>query len=118
MFLGLGREHALSLITVALALAVLLVGVLHADVLVHKILPIHIGNGVVGSFEVAIGDEAIALGQSLIAARNLGWSNERAEARESVIEGLFVDEGVEVTDEELSAHFGGLLLVCGGLVTT
>jgi hypothetical protein len=35
-----------------------------------------------------------------------------AEAGEGVVQGLFVDEGVEVADEELGAYFDGFLLVC------
>jgi hypothetical protein len=37
---------------------------------------------------------------------------ESAEAGEGVVEGFFVDERVEVADEELSAYFDGFLFVC------
>ena len=55
-------EHAFGLVAVALALTVFLVGVLDGDVLVHEVLVVHVGNGVVGRFEVAVGDEAVAFG--------------------------------------------------------
>ena len=42
--------------------------------------------------------------------------NEGAKAAEGIVEHSFVDHGVEVADEELSAHFDGLLFVCAGLV--
>lgn len=45
--LCLTGESALSFVAVALALAILLVGVLDADVLVHEILAVHIGNSVI-----------------------------------------------------------------------
>ena len=47
----------------AFALAVLLVGVLDGDVFVHEVLVVHVGDGVVGGFEVGVGDEAVAFGE-------------------------------------------------------
>ncbi len=37
---------------------------------------------------------------------------EGAEAGEGVVEGFLVDEGVEVSYEELGAYLDGFLLVC------
>jgi len=97
---------------VALALAVLLVGVLDADVLVHEVLAVHVRDGVIGGLEVGVGHEAVVLREAVLGvARDLGRGDERAEAREGVVEGLFVDERVEVADEEVGAYFDRLLLV-------
>ena len=112
VFLGLSSQHALGLIAMPLALTVLLVGVLHADVLVHEVLRVHVCDCVVAGLEVGVGDEAVALGEAGFVAGDLGRGDEGAEAREGFVEGLFVDEGVEVADEELGAYFNGLLLVC------
>jgi len=110
--LGLGGQHALRGVAVALALAVLLVGVLDADVLVHEVLAVHVRDGVIGGLEVGVGHEAVVLREAVLGvARDLGRGDERAEAREGVVEGLFVDERVEVADEEVGAYFDRLLLV-------
>lgn len=42
--------------------------------------------------------------------------NEGAKAAKSIVEHSLVDHRVEIADEEFSAHFDGLLLVCAGLV--
>ena len=80
VFLCLGGEHALCFITMALALPVLLVGILYADVLVHQILTVHVGDGVVRGLEGGIGDKAVALGEAGLITRDLGSLDERAEA--------------------------------------
>ena len=80
VFLCLGGEHALCFITMALALPVLLVGILYADVLVHQILTVHVGDGVVRGLEVGVGHEAVTLGQASLVAGDLGRLHERAEA--------------------------------------
>ena len=67
----LGGEHALCLVAVALAFAVFLVGVLDGDVLVHEILVVHVGDGVVGGFEIAVGDETVAFGEVGLVAGDL-----------------------------------------------
>lgn len=64
-------EHALCLVAVALAFAVFLEGVLDGDVLVHKVLVVHVGDGVVGGFEIAVRDEAVAFGEVGFVARDL-----------------------------------------------
>ena len=71
MGFGLLREHALSFITVALAFSVLLVCILNHDFFVHHVLAVHVGDGGVSRFEIAEGDEAIALGDTDVIARNL-----------------------------------------------
>ena len=105
-------EHALCFVAVALALAVFLIGVLHADVLVHEVLAVHVGYGIIGGFEVGVGDKAVAFGEGSFVAGDFWRGEERAEARECVVEGFFVNHGVEVADEELGAYFDCFCLVC------
>lgn len=116
MLLGLGGEHPLGLVAVALALAVLLVRVLHADVLIHEELAVHVVDGIVAGLEAAVADEAVALAQAVVVAGDLGRGDEGAEAAEGVVEDLLVNHGVQVADEELGADLEGLLLVGGGFV--
>jgi hypothetical protein len=56
-------EHSLCLIAVAVAFAVLLVGVLDRDVLIHEVLVMHVGDRVVGGLKVGVGYEAVAFGE-------------------------------------------------------
>lgn len=112
VFLRLASQHPLRLITVSLALAVLLVGVLHRDLLVREVLPVHVRNRVVGGFERGVRDEAVALGETGLVARDLGRCLEGPEAGEGVVERLLVDEEVQAADEELGAYFDWFLLVC------
>lgn len=69
---GLCGESTLSSITMALALAILLVGVLDANLFVHKVLSIHVGDSVVGGFERRERDEAVTLGEVVLVASDLG----------------------------------------------
>ena len=69
---GLGGEHALGLVAVALAFAVFFVGVLDRDFLVHEVLAVHVGDGFVGGFEVGEGYETVAFGEVGIVAGDLG----------------------------------------------
>lgn len=55
----------------ALTLAVLLVGVLDGDFLVHEVLAVHVGNGGIRVFERGEGDEAVALGKIGLVASDL-----------------------------------------------
>ena len=73
MGFGLGGEHALGLVAVALAFAVLFVGVLDGDFFVHEILAIHVGNGIVGGLEIGEGDETVAFGEVGFVAGNLDY---------------------------------------------
>jgi hypothetical protein len=59
--LGLRGEHALGWVAVALALAVLFVGVLHADGAVEQGLAVHVCDGVVGGVEGGVGEEGVPL---------------------------------------------------------
>lgn len=118
MFLGLRSQHTLSFVTVTFAFAVFLVGILHGDVFVHEVLAVHVRDGVVGGFEVGVGDESIAFREAGFISRDLGRRDQGAETREGVVEGFFVDKRVEVADEQLGAHFDCFLLVCRGLVYT
>jgi len=52
VLLRLSCQHALRLVTVALSLSILLVGVLHTDLLVHEILSVHVCDCIVGGIEV------------------------------------------------------------------
>jgi hypothetical protein len=56
-------EHSLCLIAVAVAFAVLLVGVLDRDVLIHEVLVMHVGDRVVGGLKVGVGYEPVAFGE-------------------------------------------------------
>lgn len=56
------REGTLGSVTMALTLAVLLVGVLDADLLVHEVLAVHVRNGIIRGLKRREGDEAVALG--------------------------------------------------------
>jgi hypothetical protein len=62
MFPGLRCQRSLRLITMSLSLAILFVGILHRNLLVHEILTVHIGNGRVGGLEIGEGDETVTLG--------------------------------------------------------
>lgn len=46
----------------SLALAILLVGILDRDLLVHEVLTVHIGDGIVRSIEGGKGEESVTLG--------------------------------------------------------
>lgn len=72
MLAGLGGEHALGLVAVALAFAVFFVGVLDRDFFVHEVLAVHIGDGFIGGFEVGEGYEAVPFGEVGIVAGDLG----------------------------------------------
>ena len=116
--LGLGGKHSLCLVAVTLALAVLLVGVLDTDVLVHEVLAVHVCDGIVRGFKVGVRHKTVALGQACFGvAGDLGRRDKGAEAGEGVVEGFFVHHRIEVADKEFSAHFDGLLLVRRSLST-
>lgn len=83
---GLGGEGALGLVAVPLALAVLLVRVLHRDLLVHEVLAVHVGDGVVARLEGAEADEAVAFAEVGVVAGDL------VEAM-LLVEGLAEEEG-------------------------
>lgn len=55
----------------ALALAVLLVGILNGYLFVHQNLAVHVGDGRIGGFEVGEGNESVALGEAVVVASNL-----------------------------------------------
>ena len=66
VFLGLGSQHSLGLVSVTLALAVLLECKLNGDGLVHEVLTVHGFNGLVGGFEGIIRDETVAFGLEVV----------------------------------------------------
>lgn len=114
--LGLGGELSLSLVTVPLAPAVLLEGVLHRNLLAEDVLAVEVGDGGVAAVKVAKADKAEALACAAVLAGDLGQTEQGAEAAEGVVEDLLVDGRVEVADEELGADVGTLLLIGRGLV--
>jgi hypothetical protein len=74
MFPSLRCQRSLGLITMSLSLAILLVGILYGNLLVHKVLVVHIGNGRVGGFKIGKGHEPITLGKIIVIPSNL-YSN-------------------------------------------
>lgn len=116
VLLALGGELALGFVAVALALAVLLVGVLDRDRLTEEVLAVHGGLGGVAALERVEADEAVALGDVVLVADDAGLAQHAAELAEGVVEDLLVDLGVEVVDEELGANVHHLLLVGARLV--
>lgn len=114
--LGLGGELALRLVAVPVALAVLLEGVLHGDLVAEDVLAVEVVNGGVAALKVAEADEAEALAAAGVVAGDLGQGEQGAEAAKGVVEDLLVGGGVEVADKELGANVGRLLLVGRGLV--
>jgi hypothetical protein len=116
VLLALGGEFALGLVAVALALAVLLVGVLDRDGLAEQVLAVHGGAGGVAGLERVEADKAVALGDVVVVADNVWLAQDAAELAEGVVEDLLVDLGVEVVDEELGADVDRLLLVGARLV--
>jgi hypothetical protein len=71
VFPSLRGQRSLGLITMSLSLAILFVGILHGNLLVHEVLAIHISNGSVGGLEIGKGDESITLGQIVVIPSNL-----------------------------------------------
>jgi hypothetical protein len=69
---SLSGKHSFRLVTVSLTLSVLLVRVLDRDLLVHEVLAVHVGNGIIGRFKVGERNEPIALGQVRFVAGHLG----------------------------------------------
>ena len=59
--LGLLCEHTLRVVSVAFALSVLFVCVLHRDLFVHHELAVHVGDGIVRGVKVGIRHESISL---------------------------------------------------------
>lgn len=104
VLLRLRSERALRSVTVTLALAVLLESVLDRDLLVHEELAVHVLDRIVGGFERGVGDESIALADVGVVARDLGRSDQRAEAREGLEEHLLLHHGVQVSNEQLSSN--------------
>ena len=115
--LCLFREQPLGFVSVSLALSVLLVRILYCDLLAHNVLVVHIGDGRIRGLEIAVRDEAVALGLGCdFVARDLGRIHQRPELSESVVQCPLVHAMIEVTNEQFCADFDILLLVRGGLV--
>ena len=118
MRLCLLGEHTFCLVSMALSLPILLVRILDRDLLIHHELAVHTGNGAIRRFKVAIGDEAIALGQAVLVAGDLGRVDQGTKLAKGIVKCLLVNHAVEVTQEEFSANLDVLLLVGRGLVDT
>lgn len=116
VLLALGSKLALGLVAVALALAVLLVGVLDGDGLAEEVLAVHSGHGSIASLEGVKTNEAIALGDVVVIAHDVGLAQDLTKLAEGVVQDLLVDLGVEVVDEQLGANIDRLLLVGARLV--
>ena len=116
VLLALGGQLALGLVTMALALAVLLVGVFDRDGLAKQVLAVHGSDSGVTGLERVEADEAIALGDVVLVAHNVWLAKDLAELGKRVVKNLLVDLGIEVVDEQLGANVDRLLLVGAGLV--
>lgn len=92
-------KHTLRLITVTLALAVFLVGILHCNLLVHEVLAVHIGDCGVRGFEIGVAHKTISLAEILFVACNIGRRNETAKALKGLQKNALVNHGVKVADE-------------------
>jgi hypothetical protein len=118
MRLGLLRQHTFRFVSMAFTLAILLVGVLDRDLLVHHVLVVHAGNSLIRGFEVSVRDKTIALGEVShgLVARNLGRVHQRTKLTKCVVQRLLVHGRVEVTDEKLGANLDIPLLIGRRLV--
>lgn len=68
---SLGGKHALSVVSVAFALAILLVGVLNRDLLVSEVLAVHVLDRLVRRLEVGEGNKSVTLGKAIVVVSNL-----------------------------------------------
>lgn len=112
MLPSLGGKRTLRSVTVAFTLAVLLVGVLDANLLVHEVLSVHVLDSFIRGLECTKRDKTVALGQVAVVARDLlsltldacsrkakgltylRGRNQAAESRKAVEENLLVDHGI------------------------
>lgn len=67
----LRSQHPFCRITVPLAFTVLLVGVLNRNLLIHEILPVHVGDSSVRRLEIGKGHKTISFGHVLFISGNL-----------------------------------------------
>lgn len=73
----------------------------------------HVCDCVVGGVEGGVGEEGVPLGQGGGGVAGDLWGGEEgAEAGEGVVEGVFVEVGGEVAEEEVCADVEGFLFVC------
>lgn len=93
-------------------LAVFLVRVLNGYVIVHEVLPVHVCDCIVRGLKIGVRHEAVAFRETIFGvASNFGGGDEGAKAGERVVEGLLINHGVKVTNEELGADFDRFLLI-------
>ena len=127
MFSCLGRQHSLGLIAVSFTLTIFLVGVLNRNLLVHKILAVHVLDGFVGGLEIGERDETVPLGKVGIVAGDLSLVNkctvgteestylrgstEATKSPKCIVQDLLGDHGIQVAHEQFSSHLHTLLLV-------
>lgn len=111
VLLRLSSKHTLCFVSMPLSLAVFLVGVLDANILVHEVLAIHVVDGIVTGIETAVADETVSLAQPIIVSCHLRGCDQVAKATEGIVEDLFVDHGIQVSNKELRTNLQRLLFV-------
>ena len=116
VLLSLRGEFPFGFVAVALALAVLLVGVLYRDLLAQQILSAHRVPGNIASLEAVKADEAVPLADVVVVTNDVRLSQDLAKLAESVVEDLLIHRLVEVVDEQLGTDVERLLLVGRRLV--
>lgn len=118
MGFGLLCKHTLRFITVTLALAILLVGILDGDLLVHHILTMHVCDSSIGRIEVGKRHKSVTFGHLKLITRHFRSVDERPKAAKCVVECLLVNHGIQISYKEFCANLDVLLLVGRGLIHT
>jgi hypothetical protein len=116
MRLCLFREQTLCIVSVARALSIFLVRVLHGYLLALHVLAVHVRDGCIRGIKVGVGHETVAFGHVHFVARNLGSVDKLSKTQERVVQRSLVDLGVQIADEQLCADLDALCLVRRGLV--
>ena len=108
------REQPFGLRTMALALAVLFVGVLHTDRAPAQVGPVHALDRVIGRLETIVRHEAKALGVARVRIKHdLGRLGDAPKRREGVVQVLLVHLGGQVADKEVGPHVHGPAVLRG-----
>jgi hypothetical protein len=114
--LGFSGKCSLGLITVSLSLSVLLEGILDRDLLTQNILAVQRIDSSITALKVGKANKTETLARARLLPRDLWQTQQWTKPAERVVEDLLVDHGIEVSDEQLGANFGGSLFVCAGFV--
>lgn len=104
VFPRLGSQRSLGRISMSLPFAILLVGVLHRDFLVHHVLAVHMLNRLITALEIGETDKAVALAEIRIIPRDLGHGEQLSEAGKRLVQNLFIRHVVQIPDEQLRPH--------------